>query len=138
LGSNLPKDYLDFVTKHNGGEPQANTFPIDRNGNESGVSEFIALENVPEELELGGFNVLPGFLPFAFAEGGNYVCIEITTGNVFFWDHELEPDRGGLVKLAEAIPPFLELLTPFDPSTIKLKPGQVKSAWIDPNLLNVL
>lgn len=138
LGCFLPKDYLGFVANFNGGKPQVNSFPIGRGGNESGVNDFVALERVVEEMELGGFSVLQGIIPFAFAEGGNYVCIEVATGGVFFWDHEIEVEQGGLVKIADDIPQFLDLIKPFDQSGIKLKPDQVKSAWIDPDFLDGL
>lgn len=138
LGCVLPKDYLDFVANFNGGQPQVNSFLIGLGGNESGVNEFIELGRVVEEMELGGFGVLQGFIPFAFAEGGNYVCIEVATGSVFFWDHEIEVGQGGLVKIADDIPKFLESMKPFDKSKIKLKSDQVKSAWIDPDFLDEL
>jgi hypothetical protein len=34
--------------------------------------------------------------------------------------------------------PLLELLEPFDVSSVKLKPAQVKKAWVDPDFLKGL
>jgi hypothetical protein len=33
---------------------------------------------------------------------------------------------------------FMEMLEPFDPGSIKLRPGQAKSVWIDPDFLKSL
>jgi len=53
---------------------------------------------------------------------------------VFFGDHEL-PDK--LTQLG-SFAAFLELLEPFDPDSIQLKPGQVGRVWIDPEFLKKL
>lgn len=141
LGCALPAGYLAFLAKYNGGEPETNVFQIPGVGNESGVNEFIDLVSLPKEIEFGGFEETKGVIPIAFAEGGNYICLAISEpdlGTVFFWDHEVANGRNGLVKLASSVQEFVGLLKPFDPTQIKLKPGQVKSAWIDPSLLEDL
>ena len=137
LGVKLPKSYLNFVALHNGGEPQPNIFEIGATGNQSGINEFVALDDVIQESRLGNFDAVPGFIPFALAEGGNYICICISedVGRVFFWDHELEPSEGGLVLLANSINEFLEEVMPFNAVETQLQPNQVISAWIDPDLL---
>ena len=56
-------------------------------------------------------------------------------GAIYFWDHE-RPELA--TKLADSIGAFLELLEPFDVSSVKRKPGQVKKAWIDPEFLKRL
>lgn len=139
LGCALPVEYLVFLAKYNGGEPETNIFRIPGTANESGVNEFIAIENLAKEFELGGFRQIGGVIPIAYAEGGNYVCLSTAKpdlGAVLFWDHEVVTDRSGLLKLANSVQEFLDLLEPFDPRQVKLKPGQVKSAWIDPSLLD--
>lgn len=50
-------------------------------------------------------------------------------GSVFFSDHETGDTR----RVAESLPAFLSALGPAP--EIKLKPGQVKKAWIDPAFL---
>lgn len=60
---------------------------------------------------------------------GNFVYVRAASGEVMFWDHEIE---NGDVFLADDISGFLKLLRPFDPVAVKLAPGQVKSVWIDP------
>lgn len=80
---------------------------------------------------------LPGrSFPVAWAEGGNYVFVNLAAGGaVFFWDHE-RPEN--IVRLASSFRSFLELLEPFDINSIKLKPDQVKKARIDPDFLKGL
>jgi hypothetical protein len=55
-------------------------------------------------------------------------------GIVCFWDHETTE----ITTLAVTLGDFLELLQPFDISSVKLKPGQVKRVWVDPEFLNAL
>jgi len=72
----------------------------------------------------------------AWAEGGNYVFVdEGSNGQVFFWDHE-EPAK--IAKLGDNFDAFLSSLEPFDVKAIEVKPGQVKKAWINPDLLKRL
>jgi hypothetical protein len=55
-------------------------------------------------------------------------------GIVCFWDHETTE----ITTLAVTFGDFLELLQPFDISSVKLKPGQVKRVWVDPEFLERL
>lgn len=134
LEVSLPDDYREFVANHDGVRPQLNIFPIS-NTNESGVNEFIPLHRIRKECTFIE-NLGDDRIPIAWAEGGNYVCLDVSKGGgVFFWDHE-EPERDA--KLADSFSRFMELLAPFDPNSVELKPGQVKSAWIDPEFLKSL
>jgi hypothetical protein len=60
---------------------------------------------------------------------------------IYFWDHELEaeeqdlPSWKNMFLLATSFEHFWQSLRKFDPSQVVLKPGQVKSVWIDPSLL---
>jgi cell wall assembly regulator SMI1 len=132
-GVELPHDYRDFVLSHDGAEPDTNAFAIG-NANSAGINRFIPLgETVSERRYIDHVSVK--FLPVAWASCGNYVCLDLERGGVFFWDHE-EPS--GDLKLAESFSQFLEMLAPFDVKNIELKPGQVKKAWIDPDFLKGL
>jgi len=139
LGLKLPSDYLDFLAKYNGGEPDTNIFEIPGAKNESGINEFVEIKRLVREYELAGFKNLDGVVPIAFAEGGNYICLATkgkNIGAIYFWDHEISDDTNALIKVANSISEFLGLLKPFNASEVKLKPSQVKSAWIDPKLLD--
>jgi hypothetical protein len=126
LGCALPLSYRAFVTKHDGATPESNIFST--SGNQSEAREFV---HVREAASLR--TNIEGFpregIPVAADSCGNYVWLDPRTGEVFFWDHELE---GIGEKIADGFDAFLEGLQPFDAKSIELKPGQVISAWIDP------
>lgn len=132
FGAALPEDYKQFLSQHNGSAPETNIFKInERNG--CGVNAFIPFAELLKERALIGDEIPAKAIPIAWAECGNFVCLDLgNAGAVFFWDHE-EPDRP--TQLARTFAAFLDLLKPFDVSSIKLKPCQVKNAWIDPSLL---
>ena len=133
IGAALPRDYRNFLHERDGGKPAPNTFSITAADNDAGVNEFMSVRQIGEELSLYGNRLPRGTIPIAYAEGGNLVLLW-TDGRVSFWDHELE-DTDPVFTLAPTFHAFLEALEPFDPSQVELKPGQVKSAWIDPDLL---
>jgi len=130
LGLKLSDSFRAFLQTHNGAVPENNTFEIS-DGNDSGVRKFIPVGEILRErayLE----NISPKAYPVAFDSCGNYVVIdEDKGGSVFFWDHELEE----FLELAADFGAFLDLLAPLDIKSIKLKHGQVKKAWIDPEFL---
>ncbi len=134
IGEPLISDFLQFVSENDGAEPETNIFKVGLK-NESGVNRFIPVKEITNEISR--IETLPEkSFPVAWAEGGNYVFInQASSGEVFFWDHE-QPEN--IIKLANSFHFFLELLEPFDVNSIKLKPNQVKKAWIDPDFLKSL
>lgn len=135
LGTRFTSEYLSFLAEHNGAVPDANIFRIsDRNS--SGVSRFIPVEKIAYEANLLDGEVSSAFFPIAYAEGGNYVCLPLNSSQdgVYFLDHEI-PGLASLTRLAGSLRDFLEQLQPIDRAEVRLKPGQVKKAWIDPNFL---
>lgn len=134
IGFNIAPEFAEFVVKNDGAEPETNIFKIDEN-NESGVNGFIPVDQIYKESSL--IENLPQFsFPVAWTEGGNYVLIcQGENGSVYFWDHE-QPEK--MKKLADNFNSFLNSLEPFDIKTVKLKSGQVKEAWIDPDFFKSL
>lgn len=136
LNLTLPVGYLQRLAEINGAVPESNIFDVaDRNN--SGVNQFIPFDRVSYEVGLLEQHGVETFLPIAYAEGGNYVCVAtkgLDEGKVFFLDHEI-PGLAALTKVAASIEDFFQMLRPFTSEDIKLKPGQVKRAWIDPDLL---
>ena len=127
IGHSLPESYVDFVKLHDGAEPELNSFKT--LNNEVGVSRFIPVSEAPKlGAEIDGFPA--GVIPLAEDDCGNYFYVEPSTGSVYFWDHELE---GTDERVAENAQSFANKLMPFDASAIKLAPGQVISAWVDPS-----
>ncbi len=134
VGGELPPSFIDFLQHHDGAKPETNSFKIGYT-NGSGVNGFIPLGDILSAR--GNIDALPTTaFPIAWTEGGNYVFIDMAAdGSVFFWDHE-QPERPTL--LASDFASFVNMLEPFDPTSIKLRPGQVTSAWIDPDFLKSL
>jgi len=127
IGEPLVPEILEFVAQNDGAEPETNIFKVGT-ANESGVNSFIPIREIISEMRRVE-NLPDRAYPIAWAEGGNYVFVnQADDGAVYFWDHE---QPCSLVKLANGFRSFLELLVPFDVSSIKLKPGQVKKVWID-------
>lgn len=132
IGQPLDSQFRKFVETSDGADPEQNSFPVDGIAHAGAVNEFIPIANIVDER---GYidDISPHAYPVAYSEGGNYVILDQGQGGaIFFWDHEVE---GGVSKLAESFDAFLDMLEPFDPSTIEPAPGQVESAWIDPDFL---
>lgn len=130
-GLRLPASYCKFLQRYNGSTPETNIFGIAED-NESGVNRFIPMAELLVEREFL-HSVASNVLPIAWAEGGNYVVIDLQdSGAIYFWDHE-EPERRH--RLASDIDEFLLNLEAFDQSKVELKDGQVISVWVDPSLL---
>lgn len=125
----LPDEYTKFLLSFNGTKPEANIFSIDRN-NDSGIDKFIPCEDIMKELPNIENSYKNNMIPVAWAEGGNYVLLNLKNGIVYFWDHE-NPYK--LRKIASGIFSFLEDLKPFDIEKIQLDESKIKSAWIDPD-----
>jgi hypothetical protein len=123
----LPPSYVEFVGKHDGAKPAANSFVT--SDNEVGVSRFIPVaEAVDLAREIDGFP--PQVIILAEDDCGNYFYVEPETGAVCFWDHEVD---GADEQVAEDVSAFVAKLTPFDPERVELAPGQVRSAWVNPS-----
>lgn len=134
LGLRFPDDYRRFLLGQDGARPESNIFTVSE-ALESGVNQFIPMNEIRKERDYLD-NLAPVEIPIAWAEGGNYVCLNMSgKGSIFFWDHE-EPDTKH--RLADNFAEFFEMLSPFDPEEVTLKPGQVKKAWIDPDFLKSL
>ena len=134
LGCRLSDSFRSFVATYDGARPQPNIFRVSDN-NDCGVNEFIPVHEI-EKVCRNVEKIGPRAYPVAWAECGNYVCVdEDRNGAVFFWDHEV-PDEP--TELAASFGSFLDLLEPFDIGTIPLKPGQVKKVWIDPEFAKTL
>lgn len=131
-GFTLPDELKCFFLKFNGAEPEVNVFEINR-GNASGVNEFLEISQIIEERSYI-YEVDECVLPIAIAEGGNYIVVRLEGDkqSILFWDHE---SPSSMVKLADNVYDFLNLLSPFDPDSVELGEEQVEFAWIDPDFL---
>ena len=150
LARRLPNGYKQFLLEYNGGVPEPNQFDVPGARTSSGVNRFYAIldgevdgDLIYEQRLLRGY--LPsGIMAIADAEGGNHVCLSVRGedyGSVFFRDHELASEANvaaGLFELKPSFELFLSDLRKFDPESVKLTPGQVEKAWIDPEFVKNL
>ncbi len=124
----LPESYLLFLKEHDGAKPEDNVFNLSER-NSAGVERF-----VPISESIGVRDAVEGFprnmLPIAWATGGNFVYLNPASGAVYFWDHENDSTD---MKLADSFEGFIAALKRFESEQIKLKPGQVKKVWVNPN-----
>ncbi len=133
LGVPLPAGFASFIVHWDGATPEANIFPVGTD-NQAGVVRFIPIAEIAKEkLEMGIEDA--GVFPVAWAECGNAIVVSSDSGEVFFWDHELVTP---LIRIAKDFSAFLESLEPFPMEAVKLEPGQVIRAWIDPEFLRKL
>lgn len=129
LGCRLPASLRNFAQEHDGARPEDNAFDLP--GNQSGVRTFISLADAPQlRRQIDGFP--RAGVPIADDGCGNYVWLRPETGEILFWDHEVEGD-GNII--AQDFGLFLATLRPFDSGSVKLRPGQLKGVWIDPDFL---
>lgn len=97
---NLPKQYIDFLLKYNGGYPEASTFKISDDEGESIVNKFYGIGDMKGNLAKV-FEALDGELPegcisIGSDSGGNEICIGISEeyfGKIYFWMHDMESDE---------------------------------------------
>lgn len=134
IGARLREDYRSFLLDHDGRQPEDNEFSIPEADNASGVNQLLSVKEILGEIESYGERLPTGVIPIAFAEGGNLVVLAVEDGRVMFWDHELE-DADPFFRLSATFGAFWQALEKFDPTSARLKPGQVKDARIDPDLL---
>jgi hypothetical protein len=134
IGCTISESVRAFVRIHDGAEPESNILRISHN-DDLGVRAFIPMREIPRQRAYIE-NVPPHGYPIAYDSCGNFVLVdEGRKGVVVFWNHELPDD---MITLATDFAEFLEQLQPFDQSSVKLEPGQVKSVWIDPEFLKKL
>lgn len=125
-GINLPVDFRNFLRQYNGATPEENVFDDDVSVS---VDRFLPVSDINRRTSK--IEGLPkNALAIAEAPSGNIIYLTKDKKYIYYWDHEIE---GGDKKLASSFDAFLNKLKPFDVSSIQLKPGQVKSVWVDPD-----
>jgi hypothetical protein len=132
IGYDLPSDYRQFLLKYNGAKPVPDFFQVPGwQYEESYVSQLKGLlkEKDEKKVDLARLNdLLDGRLPKGFIAigsdpGGNQILLSLageTKGNVYFFDHENEPDDAtddledypNIFLVANSFTEFLNNLTP--------------------------
>jgi cell wall assembly regulator SMI1 len=102
----LPKAFREHYLRFNGGTPSLNTFPGKDGWEESVVSQFVPVgfcarnKNLHRTLLDGLYEFMrqrnvvpPNLLPFANDHGGNFFCLDLKTGAVYFFATDaFDPD----------------------------------------------
>lgn len=142
LGVSLPPSYREFLLKYNVAVPECNSYDGGQHVSATtffGVSPNPYDDLVEQNLVYEG-RMPQGVLAIADAPCGNLICLHLTTGAVYYWDHEQEaaafgyeePSFDNMLLLASSFTEFLQRLQPFDPESVPFDPKQVISVEISP------
>lgn len=126
-GVSLLPAILEFYRRFNGAKLPLNELA----GSEGNVAlnQFIPASEVLHEVRIFEFSNRGGVLPIAWAEGGNYVAVDVLDGKVYFVDHEVHD--GGLL-IAPNIEQLLQNLISSAPAS---GPSAGKILQIDADFL---
>ncbi len=132
FGVRFPDDYRRFLVFSNGCRPESNIFDIGGD-NDSGVREFYSTDQSISEKDALSDRLPQWSWPIAEDECGNLVNLRYINEkwDVSFWDHELEEET----VVAGSFDEFLNLLKPFDMSSVRLEPEKIISHWVHPDLI---
>jgi hypothetical protein len=127
LGCKFPDEYVAFLLKYNGGQPEPSEFPISKTGNSRVNCLLSVLDESAEEKEF--FDIVrtnlrkrkKGELPddviqVGYDSFGNGICLGVAgkrRGQVFFLDHEElegQPLSERFWKIADNFTQFLDSL----------------------------
>lgn len=149
LGVNFPNEYIKFLEKNNGGNPELNIVELLNDEIKSfSVTEFFGVNNVKindlkSQYETYKKRIPSGNIPICRVEGGNIVCLNIDNGLISLWDHDTELinedvlSTNSLLKVAGSFEEFLSLMKPYDLED-DLDDYKVEDVWIDPDFLKEL
>jgi hypothetical protein len=129
FGCALGEELLLFYNEFNGARLSLNELSGEL-CSAVGVNAFIPIDKVIGVIER--FPFAKNFLPIAWAEGGNYIVINLLDGQIYFVNHELEE---GYFKVASNVGDFLDKLLPSKPLTALPEGVTVGDVWIDPDFL---
>jgi SMI1-KNR4 cell-wall len=115
----LPKQYVDFLLKYNGGYPRESNFKISDDEGESLVNKFYGIGDMKSNLAKV-FEVLEGEIPDDFISiandpAGNEILLGVSgeyQGKVCFWIHDIESEdeMGNVFILADSFTEFFNNL----------------------------
>ena len=86
----LPKLLKQLIIQYNGGKPVENVFVTEKN-KEKLIQTLISY-NKKDKVNIYVYNNFfeYGYIPFAIAEFGDIICINVKNGNVVLYNHELD------------------------------------------------
>ena len=125
INRKLPKEYKEFLLKHNGGRVNEDSFDYnDRYGaNGSTLHTIYGLldENDSYDLDYNrrmyDGRILEGYLTIAEDCGGNLILLSLDDGKIYFWDYNLEddpPSTNNMYLVKNSFNEFLDSLYKFE------------------------
>ena len=145
IGVHLPKEYVDFLKKNNGGTPELNTIELQNEEIKSfSITSFLGLDlddinNLHAQFLTYRQRIQKNNIPIANVEGGNIVCLNIINGSVLLWDHDTELLNHSIIPyksflpIANSFDGFLTLIHPYIEGNSD--DYEVEEVWIDPDFL---
>lgn len=149
VGSKLPRDYKEFLVKHNGGSPQQPNEVKGHSG--ASVRSFLGINgesgrDLYKVLENYSGRIPKNTIPIAEDGCGNLLVMSLEKanyGSVYFWDHELEVEEEdevidnppNITRLANNFSEFFEKMQIISSENIVVTQEEKDAAWIDPEFL---
>lgn len=87
----LPKSYIDFILRINGGVPSPSIYENIKTGSSIYIASIFPITHGKIEKVIQRefpYCISIGYMPIAHNAGGDYVLLSIKTGAIYFWDHE--------------------------------------------------
>ncbi|WP_025122862.1 MULTISPECIES: SMI1/KNR4 family protein [unclassified Serratia (in: enterobacteria)] len=125
LNDVFSEDYLSLLKKYNGGVFFENGAKYSINNSIPNISlgyiDVIFLYGLSDDdngllyrISMYSSNIPSGYYPLGESSGGDQVCINIKTGEIYFWWHEAPTDPESLYFLSKNIESFIDRLTPIE------------------------
>lgn len=150
LGVHLPKKYIQFLEKYNGGTPEPNLVERPNEEVESfSIRYFFGVNHVniydlKAQYETYKGRIPSRNIPICEVEGGNIVCLNMDNGLISLWDHDLELmieddlPVNQLLTVARNFEAFLSLIKPYEYQEEDLAGYKIRSMSVDPDHLEKL
>lgn len=105
----LPADYAEFLRQTNGGRAG---LVFERPGLFVEIVDFNSCAELPERAKLFSDRLrTKKFLPIASSTSGDLICVQMSSGAIVWWDHDLG-GPGEVVPLAAGFEAFWQMLKP--------------------------
>ena len=146
----LPKEYVEFLEKYNGGMPEANIVKMKGCEIESFfITTFFGVNldinnDILSQYDILNKRIPSKCLPIAYVEGGDIVCMNLNTkkyGYIYLWDHDVELLYGdditvdNMYFIAKSFAEFMKMIKPYNPTNEELSEYKVLDVWVNPEFM---
>ena len=135
LGGELPKTYIDFLSKYDGAVPSDNYITAESmNDGYASIRKFVPVLKIIQLTKDIDF-IFQNTFPIAEDDCGNFICLDIRNGHILFWDHEISYSEEDEIYLAEDISQLLSQLVSFPIDNSDLDISGAKIIYSDPEFM---